>query len=252
MPRSDAPLPPGWTLTKEFILELHRLICKDIPHPDNRPGLIRDNPKTRFTYVGDAAHGGRYKPPQYGKDIERLLSALIAWHGELDAAGVPALIRAPLVHLYYEQIHPFWDGNGRVGRGQRRTVRGVKNDAELPAGHSVTRYPIYARARPGKPRWLGTHRPRRDNSPRSHPRRPLGRRDNRRGRRRPGRDGGVPERRRSPCVVRRVTIRLEVVDCAVGCARRLARDRAAAGDRRRAHRAGRARAPTLTHLTRGP
>lgn len=25
----------------------------------NRPGLIRDNPKTRITYVGDAAHGGR-------------------------------------------------------------------------------------------------------------------------------------------------------------------------------------------------
>ncbi|WP_365303207.1 Fic family protein [uncultured Thiodictyon sp.] len=29
---------------------------------------------------------------------------------------VPVLIRAPLVHYYYEQIHPFWDGNGRVGR----------------------------------------------------------------------------------------------------------------------------------------
>jgi fido (protein-threonine AMPylation protein) len=107
---------PGWSLTTEFIVDLHRLITADIPHEDNRPGLIRDNPKTRVTYVGDAAHGGRYKPPQYGKDIERLLSALIAWHGELEAAGVPALIRAPLVHLYYEQIHPFWDGNGRVGR----------------------------------------------------------------------------------------------------------------------------------------
>lgn len=40
----------------------------------------------------------------------------MAWHGELATAGVPALIRAPLVHLYFEQIHPFWDGNGRVGR----------------------------------------------------------------------------------------------------------------------------------------
>jgi fido (protein-threonine AMPylation protein) len=107
---------PGWSLTTEFIVDLHRLITADIPHEDNRPGLIRDNPKTRVTTVGDAAHGGRYKPPQYGRDIERLLSALIAWHGELEAAGVPALIRAPLVHLYYEQIHPFWDGNGRVGR----------------------------------------------------------------------------------------------------------------------------------------
>ena len=107
---------PGWPLTAEFIVELHRLITHEIPHPDNRPGIIRDNPKSRITVVGDETHGGRYKPPQYGKDIQRMLEALIAWHGEMVAAGVPALIRAPLVHLYYELIHPFWDGNGRVGR----------------------------------------------------------------------------------------------------------------------------------------
>lgn len=112
----------GWSLTTGFILDLHRLICKDVPHPDNRPGLIRDNPKNRITYVGDEAHGGRYKPPQYGRDVERLLDALVAWHGDLVAAGVPALIRAPLVHLYYELIHPFWDGNGRVGRVVEATL----------------------------------------------------------------------------------------------------------------------------------
>ncbi|OGT88958.1 MAG: cell filamentation protein Fic [Gammaproteobacteria bacterium RIFOXYA12_FULL_61_12] len=107
---------PGWTLNTSFIVELHRLITQKLPHPDNRPGQLRDNPKTRITFVGDEAHGGRYKPPQYGRDIERLLDALVAWHGELATAGIPATIRAPLVHLYYEQIHPFWDGNGRVGR----------------------------------------------------------------------------------------------------------------------------------------
>jgi Fic family protein len=107
---------PGWSLSIDFILDLHRLITQDLPHPDNRPGLVRNNPKARITYVGDEAHGGRYKPPQYDKDIWRLLQALIEWHRELVSAEVPALVRAPLVHLYYEQIHPFWDGNGRVGR----------------------------------------------------------------------------------------------------------------------------------------
>lgn len=113
---------PGWSLTTAFIIELHRRITHEIPHPDNRPGLIRNNPKGRVTYVGNEAHGGRYKPPQYGKDIERLLEALVAWHGELEAAGVSVLIRAPLVHLYYELIHPFWDGNGRVGRVIEATI----------------------------------------------------------------------------------------------------------------------------------
>lgn len=93
-----------------------RLISQVIPHPDNRPGVVRNNLQNRSTYVGAEAHGGRYKPPQFDKDIWRLLQALIDWHKDLVRAEVPALIRAPLVHLYHEQIHPFWDGNGRVGR----------------------------------------------------------------------------------------------------------------------------------------
>lgn len=107
---------PSWSLNRKFILDLHRLITREIPHLDNQPGVIRDNPKTRVTSVGDRAHGGRYKPPQFGRDIQKLLDALVEWHGGLEAAAVPALIRAPLVHLYFELIHPFWDGNGRVGR----------------------------------------------------------------------------------------------------------------------------------------
>jgi len=113
---------PGWQLTTAFIQEIHSLITQGIPHPDNRPGLIRDTPKGRTTYVGDAGHGGRYKPPQYGGDVWRLLEALVEWHQGLVTAGVHPLIRAPLVHYYYELIHPFWDGNGRVGRVLEATL----------------------------------------------------------------------------------------------------------------------------------
>jgi Fic family protein len=105
-----------WSLSIDFITEVHALITRDIPHNDNRPGIIRDNPKGRTTHVGSPNHGGRYKPPQHDRDIRRLLEGLIAWHGQLLKAGVSPLIRAPLVHYYYELIHPFWDGNGRVGR----------------------------------------------------------------------------------------------------------------------------------------
>lgn len=106
----------GWMLDVAFMQAVHSEISRDIIDPDNYPGRLRDNPKTRVTHVGDAAHGGRYKPPQYGRDIERLLAGLVQWHEALCDAQVPALIRAPLVHLYFERIHPFWDGNGRVGR----------------------------------------------------------------------------------------------------------------------------------------
>lgn len=112
----QAALDPAWVLSIDFITTIHGLVTQDLPHPDNRPGLIRDNPKGRITHVGSPQHGGRYKPPQYERDIWRLLEGLLAWHRQLAEAGVHPLVRAPLVHYYYELIHPFWDGNGRVGR----------------------------------------------------------------------------------------------------------------------------------------
>jgi len=113
---------PGWELSLDYLCQLHTEICRDLPHADNRPGLLRDNPRERPTVVGDAPHGGVYKPPQYGRDIRTLLDGLIGWHRQLVQAGISPLIRAPLVHLYFELIHPFWDGNGRVGRVVEATL----------------------------------------------------------------------------------------------------------------------------------
>lgn len=111
-----------WNLSVDFIKEIHAEITEKIPHKYNRPGQFRNNPKSVVTHVGDTAHGGRYKPPQYGGDIELLLGHLVTWHNELAASSVTALIRAPLVHYYFELIHPFWDGNGRAGRVLEATV----------------------------------------------------------------------------------------------------------------------------------
>lgn len=113
---------PDWRLDLDFIREVHATITQGLPHSFNQPGVLRENPKTTVTHVGDAAHGGRYKPPQYGGDVRLLMQRCVEWHESLVAAEVPALIRAPLVHLYYELIHPFWDGNGRVGRVLEATL----------------------------------------------------------------------------------------------------------------------------------
>ena len=113
---------PHWRLDLDFIHQVHAAVTQGLPHPLNQPGLLRENPKTTVTHVGDAAHGGRYKPPQYGGDVLLLAQHCVGWHDSLVAAGIPALIRAPLVHLYYELIHLFWDGNGRVGRVLEATL----------------------------------------------------------------------------------------------------------------------------------
>ena len=118
----QAAVTPRWRFDVPFIQAIHAAITQRLPHPYNQPGVFRDNPKNIKTQVGDLDHGGVYQPPQHGHDIESLIHALVDWHNGLEDRGVPALIRAPLVHYYYELIHPFWDGNGRVGRVLEATL----------------------------------------------------------------------------------------------------------------------------------
>lgn len=47
------------------------------------------------------------------------MKRFIAWFGQTAPGGenaLPALTRAGIAHLYFESIHPFEDGNGRIGR----------------------------------------------------------------------------------------------------------------------------------------
>lgn len=118
----DAASQSGWQLSVDFIRKVHAAVTDQLPHEHNQPGRLRDNPKGIVTQVGNKEHGGSYKPPQHGRDVDRLLNHLIEWNQQLVDQSVPVFIRAPLVHFYYELIHPFWDGNGRVGRVLEATL----------------------------------------------------------------------------------------------------------------------------------
>jgi len=49
------------------------------------------------------------------KDVEKLLKYLCAWY-EKHNKKYPPLVLAAVMHNEFEKIHPFQDGNGRVGR----------------------------------------------------------------------------------------------------------------------------------------
>ncbi len=108
------------TQGKPFLLadstHLHALVSQGLDEGHNPVGQFRDNEKWQKTYVGDAAHGGRYQPPKCLKDIEYLLQAWIEWLNSPTIIHQHVIIRASLAHYYFELIHPFWDGNGRTGR----------------------------------------------------------------------------------------------------------------------------------------
>ena len=113
---------PAFLVSETFILTLHRLISEGINDDRYQPGQYRDNPKGKITKVGDNDHGGVYKPPQAHIDIKLLIGKLIEWLNSDEIINLPSLIRAPLAHYYFERVHPFQDGNGRVGRLLEKTI----------------------------------------------------------------------------------------------------------------------------------
>jgi Fic family protein len=93
-------------ITKDFIIELHRLVLKDL---SSGAGKIRCEVSAIFNPAGIAV----YMPPP-PSDIDKLLNELISYIKN-DSEDFP-LITAFIAHLIFEKIHPFLDGNGRVGR----------------------------------------------------------------------------------------------------------------------------------------
>ncbi|OGV96639.1 hypothetical protein A2W24_01605 [Microgenomates group bacterium RBG_16_45_19] len=92
-------------LTVGMIKELHRISMANL---DETPGKFRQAQTAIFNQAGVAV----YLPPP-AMEIKTRMDELVKW---LDKAGDPVPIKAVVSHFWFEKIHPFSDGNGRVGR----------------------------------------------------------------------------------------------------------------------------------------
>jgi Fic family protein len=83
---------------------------KGVRGKEKHPGTVR----TSQNWIGGSRPGNaRFVPPQ-PEAVPGLLSELEHWIHSNDP--LPPLIKAGLAHVQFETIHPFLDGNGRVGR----------------------------------------------------------------------------------------------------------------------------------------
>ena len=100
----------GLPLSIRLLNETHRRLMKGVRGAEKKPGEIR----TSQNWIGGTRPGNAlYVPPPPG-DVPRLLGELEKY---IHAAGdLPPLVRAGLVHAQFETIHPYLDGNGRLGR----------------------------------------------------------------------------------------------------------------------------------------
>jgi Fic family protein len=93
-------------ITKEFILEIHRLVVFNTLGQD----LISQIGKYRNVQV----FVGRSIPPN-PSEVPNQMSKLLKWYS-INRKKLHPLVLASHFHTEFEKIHPFVDGNGRVGR----------------------------------------------------------------------------------------------------------------------------------------
>ena len=103
--RSDFPL------SNRLIREMHGVLLSRGRGSGKDPGEFRRSQN----WIGGTRPGNAVFVPPPHQAVADCMSALERFlHAEDD--GVPILVRAGLAHVQFETIHPFLDGNGRVGR----------------------------------------------------------------------------------------------------------------------------------------
>jgi Fic family protein len=104
-------LAEGFPLSNRLIREIHGVLLSRGRGGGKDPGAFRRSQN----WIGGARPGNAiYVPPPH-TEVAECMSVLERFlHAEDD--GLPVLLRAGLAHVQFETIHPFLDGNGRVGR----------------------------------------------------------------------------------------------------------------------------------------
>jgi Fic family protein len=97
---------------RRLLREVHAELLRDTRGSDKNPGELRSS-QNWVGPAGCAISEAAYVPPNV-EDMHDALSGLEKFINEEDP--VDPIVKAALVHYQFETIHPFLDGNGRLGR----------------------------------------------------------------------------------------------------------------------------------------
>lgn len=100
----------GLPLSVRLLNEIHARLMRGVRGADKQPGQIRSSQN----WIGGTRPGNAAFVPPPPPALGEVLSALERYvHADDD---LPPLVRTGLLHVQFETIHPYLDGNGRLGR----------------------------------------------------------------------------------------------------------------------------------------
>lgn len=94
-----------------LIRQAHKILLSGVRGEHKMPGEYR----TSQNWIGGASLNDAIFVPPPPQEIDRLMSDIEKLAND-EANPLPDLLRVALIHYQFETIHPFLDGNGRVGR----------------------------------------------------------------------------------------------------------------------------------------
>ncbi len=101
----------GFPISNRLIREMHEVLMRRGRGSERQPGEFR----TVQNWLGGANPADAIFVPPPAERVPDCMAALEQFiHDETDST--PAVIKAALAHVQFETIHPFLDGNGRLGR----------------------------------------------------------------------------------------------------------------------------------------
>jgi len=100
-------------LTIGMLNELQQTLVRGTTGELSDSGGLRD----RIVVIGARGRsfdGARFVPPPHGDQLRAEVQTLLEWIE--DPPNVPAVVQAAMAHYQFETLHPYSDGNGRLGR----------------------------------------------------------------------------------------------------------------------------------------